>query len=658
MSCACFCVCAVDDLLPPRALQRILRMRASAFRHVFLVLIVQVTSAQAENDCTGLSDGDLNFQGNFSSYASTSDELCETFIPWIRAGYEQMTGNAVSDSVVCHNWDPVYTAPQIPFFTWSQPPAGSFATTCEHYCCVAGPVIDPPEPPSPPAPPAWPPCIDQLPGVSTNTNAYWCGGALCTCAYVFQHWRGDLSGAAYCDTPVNKRLGHLWNDDAPEEPIYTICPGTCANFYRGACAPPAPPSPPMPPRLPPFAPCTDMLPALQTSTEEHCWPTAGEGRRMEGGEGESGPVPCTCAFIFANWRGTMDPAEYCGLQVQDRLGHLWAQPSEIPQGEIFTICPSTCASYYRGPCAPPAPPKPPPSPPTPPQPPPAPPSPPPPMPPPLWGPFPDGMVGILVGTSGDGSQFSVKMRDRHWFGGASETNPIPTRGGNIWVAGFRNTKVPLSQGTELKLGGSRHLTIPQYPGITSPEGSSWSAGLHINCGTWKADDGPGAKIVGLANTRTWSEWENAWTVNADGTISPVIRLVPQTAFVLGWGSFRQATCTQPNQETTVTIENATDPTVIKLYFTPSAPALYFIDQCCYNSGGGGGRRAQELTRVGMSPLGGLNAAMQSSYEAYLAQNETARALVAPRERELAVVASKPRRRLPLPGWARRLLRLR
>ena len=672
-----------------------------------------------------MSDGNLGLNGNFQSSQGFSNELCSTFIPWLRQTHAQMTGGSeVPDPVICANWQPSHVATQIPpsLFAWPQPPAGNFAATCANYCCLAGPIQ------YPPSPPAYPYCMDMLPQISTNTNAMYCDGALCTCAYVVQNWRGGMSGADYCDTPVNMRLGHLWSSGGeggsaagsssggqppPEVPIHTICPATCANYYRGPCAPPGPPTPPQGPLIPPFAPCTDMMPAIATTSQPFC---------------EGSLAACTCTFIFQFWRGGMSGAAYCDMLVRERLGHMWVQPADIPQGQIYTICPATCAGFSRGPCAPPAPPSIPVSPGlppfapctdmlpaiatttyghcdgsierctcawiferwrgelsgaayctmlvsqrlghlwasssdvpqgaisticastcalygvgpchAPPQAPPSPPMVPPPPPPPIWGPFPDGMVGLLVATDPtSGSQFTVQLEARNWIGGASEANPQPTQGPNAWVATFQSTTVPLQpgSGTELQLGDRGHITVPTHP----PPVGTGSAGLHINCGTWTPDAGPGAMVIALGSTSSWYTSENAWTVNGDNTVSPVLANVGvQSDFVLAWGTFRWSPCNQPNYGTTVVLERADNATVPKFYFTPTQPAPpipptprpqppppptrpavdIWREQCCATTG----RRAQEeLLQSEVSPWGFFTAAVEQTNRAYFDANPAA-----------------------------------
>ena len=162
----------------------------------------------------------------------------------------------------------------------------------------------------------------------------------CTCEFVFTRWRGSDPGDVYCDYAINSRLGHMcssphahWHtahadsrsvhgqrsscrfvharlqcllcafrpvkttsgapsrsyavrpspqsrpplvthrlvhrfepwDSAPTDPIHTICPATCAEYYRGNCAPPMPPGSPPLPMMPPFAPCQDMMPSIMAS---------------------------------------------------------------------------------------------------------------------------------------------------------------------------------------------------------------------------------------------------------------------------------------------------------------------------------------------------------------------------------------------------------
>jgi hypothetical protein len=114
--------------------------------------------------------------------------------------------------------------------------------------------------------------------------------------------------------------------------------------------PPLLPSLPPSPGLPPFAPCTEMVPAVFT--------VADKDYRCNRG-------PCTCAFILQNWRRppgvTWPPlteVEYCNTMVHIGLGHVFL-PGTAPKVPIYTICPVACASHGVGPCAPPGPPAPP-----------------------------------------------------------------------------------------------------------------------------------------------------------------------------------------------------------------------------------------------------------------------------------------------------------
>ena len=160
---------------------------------------------------------------------------------------------------------------------------------------------------------------------------------------------------------------------------------------------------------------------------------------------------------------------------------------------------------------------------------------------PDWGPYASGMQGRLVATPADAtaSPFSVEIGERHWLDGGTEANPC-TNCYNVWVASFLGSTVQISAGTLFELGHQRHIHIVNYP---PPTGGS--SGLHINCGNWKPSDGPGAMIVGLAGpaAHAWSAYSNAWTVNADGTVSPIVDNVARTEFALGWGSYRWASCT-------------------------------------------------------------------------------------------------------------------
>jgi hypothetical protein len=219
----------------------------------------------------------------------------------------------------------------------------------------------PQPPPSPPNPPAYPPCADILHLVTTATGQgqHGCNGpgSTCTCAFIVQHWGSGVGGTAYCERPIRESISHLWangwnevNEAYGNAPISMLCPGTCAGFHTGSCAPPAPPAPPPSPALPPFAPCSDMLPDIATSS-------------MQWWCGESTPGGgCTCSFILQHWRGSASAAEYCDRLISETLGHMFNPYGSAPSGRISSICQATCAGYFRGPCAPPAPPAPPPSP--------------------------------------------------------------------------------------------------------------------------------------------------------------------------------------------------------------------------------------------------------------------------------------------------------
>ena len=217
-------------------------------------------------------------------------------------------------------------------------PAGKVYSICQASCasvhsgpCAAPQPPAPPPPTSPPPPfppgqappPASPsppptplhPCTDLLPDVMTARLSY-CGGdwddphgwRRCTCEYLFNTNRPYLEPpSSYCEQLIHQKIGHFWSSgssmdeaaeaegstqesvsSAPQAPIYTICPATCAVHHRGPCAGPAPPSAPPSPAWPPFAPCTDQLPTIATTYTNYC---AGS--------------PCTCAYVFEKWRGDM-----------------------------------------------------------------------------------------------------------------------------------------------------------------------------------------------------------------------------------------------------------------------------------------------------------------------------------------------------------------
>ena len=174
----------------------------------------------------------------------------------------------------------------------------------------------------------------MLPAVATSKEGH-CHGSIeaCTCGYILENWRGSDTGATYCGHQVRDRIGHLFSphESAPQVPIWTLCPATCASYYVGPCATTAPPSPPPSPAVPPFAPCADTLPG-GAPPNTYC-----EG------------APCTCEYILTKWRGEDSGEAYCDYLLSERLGHLF--PGGSPEGFVHTICPATCAAYGAGPCA-------------------------------------------------------------------------------------------------------------------------------------------------------------------------------------------------------------------------------------------------------------------------------------------------------------------
>lgn len=164
----------------------------------------------------------------------------------------------------------------------------------------------------------------------------------------------------------------------------------------------------------------------------------------------------------------------------------------------------------------------------------------------FWGPLSTDQVGILQSET---PPMSLRL-DAGWWNGGSEGNPQPDGGGNAWGGEFS-----LADGTSgptyLQLGADRHLLLPE-------DGPQELAGvaLHINCGNWDPTSGSGAKVIALGNVNPYSPTVNAWAVNDDFTLSPVIHAVwmqcsaeaardgfcPASSWVLAWGRFTWAPC--------------------------------------------------------------------------------------------------------------------
>jgi hypothetical protein len=249
------------------------------------------------------------------------------------------------------------------------------------------------------------------------------------------------------------------------------------------------------------------------------------------------------------------------------------------------------------------------------------------------------MVGVLVATDpASGEQFGVQF-DRMFLSGltaetCTSTSCTPESGNVAWVAPPRSAPVSVATAMEMQLVDSTHISLPVFPPLPTTGGSS---NLHVNCGTWTPEQGPGAMVVGLGMNRVTSSAENAWTMNDDSTISPVINNVPALDYVLAWGTFRWAPClsTQPTGDgtTRLTLEFANDTSAIKFYFraTQPAPPLpplasppplnteeVWVEQCCAN----GALGAQEA-RAAATPFASFHAAMQRNLGTYLASDLTA-----------------------------------
>ena len=198
-------------------------------------------------------------------------------------------------------------------------------------------------------------CTDKLPGLVTSEYAPCDGGPTgCTCTYVFSTVRPSITSETdYCDLKINERIGYLFEGGWPNDDLISwLCPATCASYHRGPCAPPAPPISPPPPLRPPFSPCSDMLPLIMTQGFSFCNAMPSEANGATPAEIAASAAMlmadpnyvigdgCTCEFVFNNWRGQDSIAEYCDLQISERLSHFWRwdHPGEIPEGPISNIC--------------------------------------------------------------------------------------------------------------------------------------------------------------------------------------------------------------------------------------------------------------------------------------------------------------------------------
>ena len=176
-----------------------------------------------------------------------------------------------------------------------------------------------------------------------------------------------------------------------------------------------------------------------------------------------------------------------------------------------------------------------------------------------WGPFPAGTLGILRSDDSEhGSPFTVIGTGKTYF-----NHGEPTEYGNIWsIPNFIRATPDEGMVFELAKGGQ--LTIPSQ---AVPDGST--VGLHINCGSWKEADGPGAKAIGLCSLGDWeAEGDNRWSLNDDATLSPVVHGVPIRSYVLAWGTFRWAPCHSFDTYETIVLELRHNATAPKLHFVP------------------------------------------------------------------------------------------
>ena len=198
--------------------------------------------------------------------------------------------------------------------------------------------------------------------------------------------------------------------------------------------------------------------------------------------------------------------------------------------------------------------------------------PPPPAAPPLgmeWGNHSLNVVGRLIARASDGSTFSIQLDERSWTEpSCSWQNPCAeSNGPNVLDATFE-TITSVANGTLLQLSNNRIITFPDLS-LPLDNLPSTTHGLHINCGDWHAGDGPGPRVQYLASVHPI---EDQWWINADNSISPVIRGVPETDYVLAWGTWRSASCDTPSQSPTLTLEYASDPATTTMYFVPIGPA--------------------------------------------------------------------------------------